>query len=164
MSLKSTTMPATLDDLLTELQLIRKALESRPAPPAQAPAGGHSGSRSDDPAIPQPTTVIANAGDVQIHFGKNQGVALGTLSERSLSWYATDQEAKLDRNGQPFRPRPQEITLKNAARTLWHQKRGTLVGGVASASSDRTPAADTAPAGATQDEDVPFGRRDLDHG
>ena len=57
-----------------------------PAPRASAPATStHTGSGSDAP-IPQPTEIIANPGDVQVHFGKNNGVALSKLSERSLSW------------------------------------------------------------------------------
>jgi len=70
--------------------------------------------------------VIPNAGDVQVHFGKNNGVALSKLSERSLSWYATEQPPRLDSSGKPYPARPQETTLRNAARTLWHQNRGTL--------------------------------------
>ncbi len=97
-----------------------------PAPRASAPATStHTGSGSDAP-IPQPTEIIANPGDVQVHFGKNNGVALSKLSERSLSWYAQEQAPRLDSTGNPYPARPQEILLRNAARTLWHQNRGSL--------------------------------------
>ena len=128
------------DDLLKaihqELVAIRQLLaetkqaQSRPAP-ARATSSSSSSSYSGggsgvEEVIPQPTEVVPNAGDVQVHFGKNNGVALSKLSERSLSWYATEQPPRLDSSGKPYPPRPQETTLRNAARTLWHQNRGTL--------------------------------------
>ncbi len=125
-----------------ELVAIRKLLaEANKAAPARSssatPArstsssssyssGGGFSSGGGDENIPQPTEVIPDAGDVQVHFGKNNGVALSKLSERSLSWYAQEQAPRLDSSGKPYPPRPQEIILRNAARTLWHQNRGTL--------------------------------------
>ena len=69
---------------------------------------------------------MENAGAVQIHFGKNTGKSLDSLSERSLAWYATEQPPRLDSSGKPYPPRQVEITLRNAARTLWHTRAGTL--------------------------------------
>lgn len=134
------------DDLLKaihqELVAIRQLLANGAPAPARTPArsagagstyasaprgSNSSGSSSDE--VPQPTEIIPNAGDVQVHFGKNNGVPLSQLSERSLSWYAQEQAPRLDSSGKPYPPRPQELTLRNAARTLWHQNRGTLAGG-----------------------------------
>ena len=73
-----------------------------------------------------PSEIIADAGSVQVHFGKNKGVALSSLSERSVAWYAQEPEPRLGNNGKPFPPRPEDVLLRNAARTLIHQKRGTI--------------------------------------
>ncbi|MEO6993503.1 MAG: hypothetical protein ABI273_07730 [Lacunisphaera sp.] len=117
-----------------ELVAIRQLLAEGKSAPARStpvraststPATSYSSSGGDAP-IPQPTEIVANAGDVQIHFGKNNGVALSKLSERSLSWYAQEQAPRLDSTGNPYPARPQETTLRNAARTLWHQNKGTL--------------------------------------
>jgi hypothetical protein len=138
------------DDLLKaihqELVAIRQLLADGKAPAmrstpvrASAPSGAVSRSNGgEEEAVPQPTEIIANAGDVQVHFGKNNGVALAKLSERSLSWYAQEQAPRLDSSGNPYPARPQEITLRNAARTLWHQNRGTLGGGATGAKSSTT--------------------------
>jgi hypothetical protein len=121
--------PANLDDVLAELTAIRLILSARPvAAPAQtatAPQYAQSTASSDGPP-PQPSQVVADAGSVQVHFGKNTGKALSELSERSLSWYASEQPPRLDNAGKPFPPRQVEITLRNAARTLWHTRAGTL--------------------------------------
>jgi hypothetical protein len=124
-----------------------------------ASSGGGMGG---DEIIPQPTEVVPNAGDVQVHFGKNNGVALSKLSERSLSWYATEQPPRLDSSGKPYPARPQETTLRNAARTLWHQNKGTLgqadVMKPASAGVSAAAAAELAAVAPTHpsDEEVPF--------
>lgn len=99
---------------------------STPARTSTSSTSSSYSSGGGDEQIPQPTEVVANAGEVQVHFGKNNGVALSKLSERSLSWYAQEQAPRLDSSGNPYPPRPQETTLRNAARTLWHQNRGTL--------------------------------------
>ena len=116
-----------------ELVAIRQLLaEGKSAPTRSAPARSTASapttsySGGGDAPIPQPTEIIANAGDVQVHFGKNNGVALSKLGERSLSWYAQEQAPRLDSTGNPYPARPQETTLRNAARTLWHQNKGTL--------------------------------------
>ena len=121
-------MPATLDDILTELRAIRAVLETRPTPqPTAAPAQSNqpSGVQAE---IPQPAQVVADPGSVTVHFGKNQGKRLDELSERSAEWYGQESPAKLDSSGKPYPPRPQEIALKNAARTLYHMRKGSLVG------------------------------------
>jgi hypothetical protein len=113
----------TLDLIHAELIRIREALEARPyasgAPPAKPTAP-----RSEE--VPMPTEVIEDAGNVQVHFGKNKGVALSSLSERSVAWYAQEPEPRIGNNGKPFPPRPEDVLLRNAARTIIHQKRGTL--------------------------------------
>lgn len=156
--------PATLDDILAELTAIRLILASRPTPPppqprasSPTPATSATGANVGDEPIPQPSTIIANAGDVQIHFGKNNGKPLSEIGERSLSWYATDQPARLDSSGKPYPPRPQEVILKNAARTLWHTLRGTLATGLPTKSAPVTPQPTAASTTARDTEDnVPF--------
>jgi len=118
------------EELVAIRQLLTEANKAAPrSTPARATSGSSSYSGSSggaDEVIPQPTEVVPNAGDVQVHFGKNNGVALSKLSERSLSWYAAEQAPRLDSSGKPYPPRPQETLLRNAARTLWHQNKGTL--------------------------------------
>lgn len=122
-----------LKSIHEELVAIRQLLaDANKAQPRSAPARSsgstpsYSGGGGGDEVIPQPTEVVPNAGEVQVHFGKNNGVALSKLSERSLSWYAIEQPPRLDSSGKPYPARPQEIVLRNAARTLWHQNKGTL--------------------------------------
>lgn len=115
----------TLDLIHAELVRIREALEARPyasGAPAAKPAPSFP--KSDE--VPMPTEIIADAGSVQVHFGKNKGVALASLSDRSVAWYAQEPEPRIGNNGKPFPPRPEDVLLRNAARTLIHQKRGTL--------------------------------------
>ena len=124
-----------LKAILQELVGIRQLLaDGKPAPARSAPARtspAPSSTGGGDEPVPQPTDIVPNAGDVQVHFGKNNGVALSKLGERSLSWYAQEQPPRLDSTGKPYPARPQETTLRNAARTLWHQNRGTLGAGEA---------------------------------
>jgi hypothetical protein len=123
-----------------ELVAIRQLLaDAKSTPPSRsAPSrattptpSSSSFTRGGDEEIPQPTEIVANPGEVQVHFGKNNGVPLSKLGERSLSWYAQEQAPRLDSSGNPYPARPQETTLRNAARTLWHQNRGTLGAAVA---------------------------------
>lgn len=145
-----------------ELVAIRQLLANGAKTPARtAPARTSTPSTSSsyssgggDEQIPQPSEIVANAGEVQVHFGKNNGVALSKLSERSLSWYAQEQAPRLDSSGNPYPPRPQEITLRNAARTLWHQNRGTLGAGNAASPA---PEAFVEPSSHPSDEEaLPF--------
>lgn len=151
-----------------ELVAIRELL-ARPPAAAAAPAraaaysAGQSAGSGTQAEIPQPSKIIDNPGDIQVHFGKNNGVALSALSERSLSWYATEQPPRLDSSGKPYPPRPQEVTLRNAARQLWHQQKGTLAG---SENPTGRPAEnhDSSGAGAASTEEVPFAARYYEHG
>jgi hypothetical protein len=114
-----------LELIHAELIRIREALEARPfasGAPAAKPAPSFP--KSDE--VPMPTEVIEDAGNVQVHFGKNKGVALSSLGDRSVAWYAQEPEPRLGNNGKPFPPRPEDVLLRNAARTIIHQKRGTL--------------------------------------
>lgn len=125
------TLKAIHEELVAIRQLLADAAKNQPrGAPARstnsAASYSSSGGGGADEVIPQPSEVVPNAGDVQVHFGKNNGVALSKLSERSLSWYATEQPPRLDSSGKPYPPRPQETVLRNAARTLWHQNKGTL--------------------------------------
>jgi len=136
----------TLDLIHAELIRIREALEARPyasGAPAAKPASSFP--KSDE--VPMPTEIIADAGSVQVHFGKNKGVALSSLGERSVAWYAQEPEPRIGNNGKPFPPRPEDVLLRNAARTIIHQKRGTIAGA----------AVPTAPAATSVNEEhVPF--------
>jgi hypothetical protein len=132
-----------LELIHAELVRIREALEARPfasgAPPAK-PASSFP--KSDE--VPLPAEIIEDAGSVQVHFGKNKGVALSSLSERSVAWYAQEPEPRLGDNGKPFPQRPEDVLLRNAARTIIHQKRGTL------------PSAAVPAAPSVNEEHVPF--------
>ena len=70
------------EELLTaihaELVAIRQALETKSAA-AAAPVARPMTTSSDE--VPQPTAVIADAGSVTVHFGKNTGIPLSSLSE-----------------------------------------------------------------------------------
>ena len=106
------------DQLLIELRAI-KALLGRQATPAPAAA-----SKPGD--IPAPTEVIVDAANVVIHFGKNQGKALGDLGAKSVEWYAQEPEPRLKKDGTPFPPRAEDVRLRNAARTLVYERLGKL--------------------------------------
>jgi hypothetical protein len=112
-----------LELIHAELIRIREALEARPFA-SGAPAAKPAAPRSDE--VPLPSEIIEDAGNVQVHFGKNKGVALSSLGDRSVAWYAQEPEPRLGNNGKPFPPRPEDVLLRNAARTIIHQKRGTL--------------------------------------
>ena len=123
----------TLKDVFETLVELRKEFNDFRENAGKRSAGGgysssSSGSATADADIPQPDVTVDSPGDVQVHFGKNNGKPLSELSERSLSWYASEQPPRLDSSGKPYPPRPQETTLKNAARQLWHLRKGTLKG------------------------------------
>lgn len=148
--------PANLDDILGELTAIRLLLAARPVAPAPVQAAAatqyaQSTTSSDGPP-PQPSQVIEDAGSVTIHFGKNKDKPLSELSERSLAWYASEQPPRLDNSGKPFPPRPVEIALRNAARTLWHTRAGTL----GAAAVQVAPALATTATATGSEDNVPF--------
>jgi len=132
-----------LELIHAELIRIREALEARPFA-SGAPAAKPASPRSDE--VPMPTEIIADAGNVQVHFGKNKGVALSSLGDRSVAWYAQEPEPRLGNNGKPFPPRAEDVLLRNAARTIIHQKRGTIAGA----------AVPTAPVANIDEGNVPF--------
>jgi hypothetical protein len=158
------------DDLLKaihqELVAIRQLLAegNKAAPVRSTPARATTTSSASRPSsgdaevVPQPSEIIANPGDVQVHFGKNNGVPLSQLGERSLSWYAQEQAPRLDSSGNPYPARPQEITLRNAARTLWHQNKGTLGGGTPASKAGSSAEAFVEPSAHPSDEEeaLPF--------
>jgi len=144
----------TLELIHAELVRIREALEARPyaagAPPAKpAPTSP----KSDD--VPMPTEVVPDAGNVQVHFGKNKGVALSTLGDRSVAWYAQEPEPRIGNNGKPFPPRAEDVLLRNAARTLIHQKRGTLPAIVPAFATKETTTTTTV-MNESEDASIPF--------
>lgn len=126
-------MPDLNQAILDELKAIRALLASKPQ--ANATVAQPSATQTPDGPPPQPDTPVEDAASKVIHFGKNNGVALGALSERQLGFYASVKTPRLDNSGKPFPPRPQDVALEQAARTLWHQQKGTLVGGEASQAS-----------------------------
>lgn len=143
-----------LEEIRDELTAIRLLLAAKPATVSTAPAraqyAASSGGDSDEP-VPQPTELVSDPGAATIHFGKNSGKRIDELIERSLGWYTKDPEPRLDKDGKPFPPRAQDVTLRNACRQLWHSRRGTLAG---VAPVKAAPTAQAAQAD-TQDE-VPF--------
>ena len=135
--------------LLSELIRIRETLESRPA---AKPAPSQSSAPRNSDEVPLPTEIIADAGEVAVHFGKNQGVPIKSLSDKSVAWYAQDQEPKLRNDGTPFPPREADLRLRNACRTYLHAKRGTAAV-ISQLASTSKPVTKSAP---VDDENVPF--------
>lgn len=115
----------TLELIHAELVRIREALEARPYA-AGAPTHKAVATQAKTDEVPMPSEIIANAGDVQVHFGKNKGLTLSNLGDRSVAWYAQEPEPRLRNDGTPFPPRAEDVLLRNAARTIIHQKRGTI--------------------------------------
>ena len=113
------------DQLVVELRALKAAVLSLKGPqtPAKSPATAPAAAPGD---VPMPDQIIEGAEEVQVHFGKNKGVRLGTLSPKSQEWYAKDPEPRLRNDGTPFPPRAEDVLLRNAARTLVHQRRGTI--------------------------------------
>ena len=106
-------------EILIELRAIRAALEAKPrATPAPATA-----STATPDTLPLPAIEIADAGSVQIHFGKNAGTPISSLTDKQLLWYGADRPASLKKDGTPFAPREADVQLLNACRTLWHQRK-----------------------------------------
>ena len=116
---------ATLDDQTQLLRDILAALKSsaRPAT-SQATTTAQTGPE----VYPQPLRVISieDAEETEVHFGKNAGKKLRDLGEKSVSWYALEKPPQLKKDGTPFDPRPQDVALTEAARTLHHARLGTL--------------------------------------
>lgn len=109
--------------ILIELKAIRGELTaSRSVTPS--PTRTLTGKSGED--IPQPTFAVDQPELVTVHFGKNAGVEIGKLSEKSLGWYCLEPEPRIGNNGKPFPPREADVNLRNAARLLWHERRGTL--------------------------------------
>jgi hypothetical protein len=129
--------PIQHDELLTELRAIRAALE-KPKPMLSLT----NASTSSATSLPPPDQVIEGAASVTVHFGKNKGVAIGSLSEKQLLWYGADREPQLKNDGTPFPPRAEDTLLKNACRTLWHDRvagAATYVAASAPTGSDEVP-------------------------
>lgn len=128
-------------ELMLEVRAIRSALSETRAPAKATPSAAAAATPED---IPLPVQPVPNAGEVCVHFGKNTGKALSELSAKSVEWYAQEQPPKLKQDGTPFAPRPADIALREAARTLVHQRRGTI------------PMTEPAIKSAPVDEQVPF--------
>lgn len=111
-----------LTEILTELRAIRAALE-KPKPMLSLTTATNATSDS----LPPPAVEILNACEVQIHFGKNKGTPLSALSDKQLLWYGADREPQLMKDGTPFAPREADVLLKNACRTLWHQRKSAPI-------------------------------------
>ena len=107
-----------LDMQSTQEDIYRALVETRqPAIPAQTRPSAAAG----PVLIPMPAEIVADAANVEIHFGKNKGRTLGSLSAKSLEWYAADKPAQMKNDGTPFALRPDDLRLLNAARTLHHK-------------------------------------------
>jgi hypothetical protein len=133
------------NELLTELRAIRAALE-KPKPMLSLTTATAPTATPD--TLPLPAVEILNAGEVQIHFGKNKGTLLSALSDKQLLWYGADRPEQLKKDGTPFAPRETDVLLKNACRTLWHQRKS----GAPQVTASKT--FDLASEGAS--EEVPF--------
>jgi hypothetical protein len=108
------------NEIIVELRAIRSALQIKPFTAAQPAA---STSRATPGDLPPPAIEIADAGSVQIHFGKNAGTPISSLSDKQLLWYGADRPAQLKKDGTPFAPREADVQLLNACRTLWQQRK-----------------------------------------
>ena len=115
--------PEQHNEILVELRAIRAALETKPRAVATAPSVRTASATS----LPPPDQVIEGAASVTVHFGKNKGVAVGSLTEKQLLWYGAEREPQLKNDGTPFPPRAEDTLLKNACRTLWHARTGGAV-------------------------------------
>ena len=91
-------------------------------PPQQRRASATTSTATPD-SLPLPAVEIADAGSVQVHFGKNAGTPLSSLTDKQLLWYGADRPEQLKKDGTPFAPRQADIQLRNACRTLWHQRK-----------------------------------------
>ena len=131
-------------EILTELRAIRAALEAKPKV-ATATSAAKPSTGPQATSLPTPDEVIENAGDVAVHFGKNSGTPISALNDKQLLWYGADREPQLKNDGTPFAPRESDTRLKNACRTLWHQRNGGI---------KIEQSAKTAPA--PESEEVPF--------
>jgi hypothetical protein len=114
-------------ELMLEIRAIRTALTQgiKPAATAAASKPAPAGSKE----IPLPSESIDNPGAVLVHFGKNKGRPLADLGAKSIEWYAQEPEPRLRTDGTPFPPRAEDLLLRNAARTIVHQGRGTMPAG-----------------------------------
>lgn len=111
-------------EMMVELRAIRVALLDKVKPMAQP--SQFTGFHQPSEEIPQPTELLDDPDSVPVHFGKNAGTPIGSLSERSIEWYAKPKEPKIGKNGKPFAPRPDDVRLENAARQIIHRRRGSL--------------------------------------
>jgi hypothetical protein len=109
------------NEILTELRAIRAALQK----PAGASTPAPTATATPD-TLPKPDQIIEGAGEVAVHFGKNAGTPLSALTDKQLLWYGADRPPQLKNDGTPFAPRQQDTTLKNACRTVWHQRQGSI--------------------------------------
>jgi hypothetical protein len=129
-------------EILTELRAIRAALEKPKPMLSLTPA---TTSTATPNTLPLPAVEIADAGSVQVHFGKNAGTPISALSDKQLLWYGTERPASLKKDGTPFAPREADVQLLNACRTLWHQRK-----------SGAPITLTSQPAAADDGENVPF--------
>jgi hypothetical protein len=110
--------------LLTELRAIREALEKPKPMPSLTTA---TATTATPDTLPLPAIAIADAGSVEVHFGKNTGTPLSSLTDKQLLWYGADRPEQLKKDGTPFAPREADVLLKNACRTLWHQRKSAPI-------------------------------------
>jgi hypothetical protein len=106
------------DLLMAAIDGIKASLDARQVP---IPAQSRPIAAAGPVLIPMPSQIVPDAAHFQIHFGKNKGRELGTLSAKSLEWYAADKPPQLRNDGTPFPPRSEDLQLLNAARTLHHR-------------------------------------------
>ena len=129
-------------EILIELRAIRAALE-KPKPMLSLTAT--TATTATPNSLPLPAIEIADAGSVQVHFGKNAGTPISSLTDKQLLWYGADRPAQLRKDGTPFPPREADVQLLNACRTLWHQRK-----------SGAPITLTSQPAAADDGENVPF--------
>lgn len=117
---------ATLGRIEAKIDLLGGQKALAVAPGGVGPQSGQRPAKAEpysDQPIPQPERLIESPETLPIHFGKNKGRTLGQLSENSIAWYCAKWDMRPKDDGTFW---DNDIKLLNAARQLWHLRRGTL--------------------------------------
>lgn len=125
---------AKLDDVLNALDNVVSVLAqlAKPGKLPPGPVAAHKprADRNVTIATPQPENVIANAGEVVIHFGISKGLTIAKADEKEqLAYFITRWTPRSKRHDGSLWPDDQ--LLLDAVRTYWHEKQGTLREGYA---------------------------------
>ena len=111
-----------IDDLtmLVEnlISVVREIRDGKRSLPAQETAASQQTIN-----LAQPEHIDPDPGSVVIKFGKHKGERLDRIPDGYLIWILQKDWNYIDGH----RMYPDDAHLLNAARTLWHQRQGTLI-------------------------------------